>query len=109
VLYAFQPEEVRRRWEAQLVPALSDEAMARLRGHADEVRGRQVETTPSTYVAGVTDISAPVLRGGAATAALTVPYLERREPLHPVEDVTRMLLAAAAAIADQLVASDERI
>jgi DNA-binding IclR family transcriptional regulator len=109
VLYAFQPEEVRRRWEAQLVPALPDEAMATFRDHADEVRSRHVELTPSPYVTGVTDISAPVLRGGAATAALTVPYLKRRDPIHTVEEVTRMLLAATAQIADQLVASDERL
>jgi DNA-binding IclR family transcriptional regulator len=32
--------------------------------HADEIRERQVELTPSKFVAGVTDISAPVMRGG---------------------------------------------
>lgn len=109
VLYAFQPDEVRRRWEAQFTPPLGAKALAAFREHADQVRSRHVELTPSPYVAGVTDMSAPVMRGGAAAAALTVPYLERREPIHTVEQVTQMLLDAATRIADQLVASDERI
>ena len=109
VLFAFQLEETRRRWESLFNPLLPDDALRRFRDHADEVRSRRVELTPSMFVAGVTDISAPVLRGGAAAAALTVPYLERRQPVHSPAEVAEMVLATAAKIAEQLVQSDERL
>ncbi len=109
VLYAFQPEEVRRRWEALFAPPLDPAGLDAFRTYADLVRTREVELTQSPLVAGVTDISAPIMRGGAAAAALTVPYLERREPVHSAEQVGAMVLAAARRIAEQLVQSDERL
>ncbi|MEG3178452.1 IclR family transcriptional regulator [Sphingomonas sp. RB3P16] len=109
VLYAFQSEAVRREWEALFTPVLDAEALRVLRAYADAVRARAVELTPSPLIGGVTDISAPILRGTSAAAALTVPYLERREPFHSRETVAAMLIAAANRIADQLVQSDERL
>ncbi|WP_426265327.1 IclR family transcriptional regulator [Sphingomonas sp. PWP1-2] len=109
VLYAFQSDAVRQRWETLFAPALSPAALKEFRAHADIVRTRQVELTQSPLVGGVTDISAPIMRGGAAAAALTVPYLERREPVHSAEQVSVMVLAAAERIAEQLVQSDERL
>lgn len=109
VLYAFQTDEVRRRWEAQFAPPLGKEALRDFRAYADAVRTREVELTQSPLVGGVTDISAPIMRGGAAAAALTVPYLERREPVHSADQVAVMVLAAARRIAEQLVQSDERL
>lgn len=109
VLYAFQPDAVRQRWESLFAPKLGKDALAAFRAHADAVRTRHVELTQSPLVAGVTDISAPIMRGGAAAAALTVPYLERREPVHSADQVAAMVLAAANSIAEQLVQSDERL
>ncbi|MGI4732426.1 MAG: IclR family transcriptional regulator [Janthinobacterium lividum] len=109
VLYAFQSADVRQRWEAQFAPKLSGSALKKLREHADQLSRRQFELSPSPYVAGVTDISVPIIRSGAAAAALTVPYLDRREPIHSVEAVARMVADIAARISDQLVQSDERI
>jgi len=109
VLYAFQSEETRRRWESLFHPPLDDAALRAFRAHADEVRSRRVELTPSPFIAGVTDISAPVLRGDAAAAALTVPFLERRHPVHTSDEVAEMVVATAASIAEQLVQSDERV
>ncbi|WP_457352414.1 IclR family transcriptional regulator [Sphingomonas sp. UYP23] len=109
VLYAFQPEEVRRRWEGLFAPKLGKDALVAFRTRADAVRAHQVELTQSPLVSSVTDISAPIMRGGAAAAALTVPYLERREPIHSAEHVALMLVAATKTIAAQLVPSDERL
>jgi DNA-binding IclR family transcriptional regulator len=109
VLYAFQPDEVRRRWETLFAPALGKEALRVFRERADAVRTRQVGLTQSALVASVTDISAPIMRGGAAAAALTVPYLERRETVHSADAVAAMVVAAANSIAEQLVPSDERL
>lgn len=109
VLFAFQTEETRQRWESLFDPQLDEPELLRFRKHADEVRTRSVELTPSPFIAGVTDISAPILRGQAAAAALTVPYLERRQPLRSPEEVADMVLATSALIAEQLVQNDERL
>jgi DNA-binding IclR family transcriptional regulator len=109
VLYAFQPEDVRRRWEQMLDPPLNERELADWRAHADEIRQRQVELTPSRFVAGVTDISAPVMRGGVAAAALTVPFLEKLGPQVSKEEAADRVRAAADSIANQLLESDSRI
>jgi DNA-binding IclR family transcriptional regulator len=109
VLYAFQPEDVRRRWEQLFDPALDDEALAEFRAHADAVRARHVELTPSKFVASVTDISAPVLRGGMAAAALTVPYLKKLQAAVSRRETAEMVREAADQISAQLVEGDSRI
>jgi DNA-binding IclR family transcriptional regulator len=109
VLYAFQPDDVRRRWEEMFTPQLDDKALAAWRAHADEIRQREVELTPSHFVAGVTDISAPVMRGGVAAAALTVPFLDKLGPQVSKEEAAQRVRAAALSIADQLIESDSRV
>jgi DNA-binding IclR family transcriptional regulator len=109
VLYAFQPEDIRRRWETMLNPPLDEKALAAWRTHADEIRQREVELTPSHFVAGVTDISAPVMRGGVAAAALTVPFLDKLGPQVSKEQAALRVRKAALSIADQLIESDSRI
>jgi DNA-binding IclR family transcriptional regulator len=109
VLYAFQPEDVRRRWEALLDPPLSPEELAAFRAHADAVRERRVELTPSPFVTGVTDISAPVMRGGAAAAALTVPFLKKIGADLLPRAAAKAVRAAADAISAQLVEADSRL
>jgi DNA-binding IclR family transcriptional regulator len=108
VLYAFQPEDVRRRWEKLFNPALSEKELAEFRAHADAVRERNVELTQSKFVAGVTDISAPVLRGGSAAAALTVPYLKKLQPSLSPKEAAILVRQAAERISDQLVEGDSR-
>jgi DNA-binding IclR family transcriptional regulator len=109
VLYAFQPEDVRLRWENLLDPQLSDEELVAFRAHADEIRERQVELTPSKFVAGVTDISAPVMRGGMAAAALTVPYLKKLQPSVSPKETGELVRLAAEQISEQLVEGDSRV
>ncbi len=109
VLYAFQPEDVRRRWEKLLNPPLSDSELAEFRAHADAIRERHVELTPSKFVAGVTDISAPVMRGGMAAAALTVPYLKKLQPSLSPKETAELVRQAADRISNQLVEGDSRV
>lgn len=110
VLYAFQPEDVRRRWESLFSPALSEDDLADFRARADAVLAQQVVLTPSPYVVGVTDISAPVMRGGLAAAALTVPYLSKKDSDAPSpKDAADLVRQAAARISEQLVETDSRI
>lgn len=109
VLYAFQSEAVRHRWEALFDPPLAEEALAAFRRDADAARAAGIVRVASPLIAGVTDLSAPILRGAFAAAALTVPCLERRQPLHSADDVAAMVLRAAGRIAGQLVQGDERL
>src|SRR3546814_12236468 len=80
VLYAFQPPDIQERWERLIDPPLPKAALEAFRVHTRAIAKRQVELTPSRFVAGITDISAPVMRGGAAAAALTVPYIRKVRP-----------------------------
>jgi DNA-binding IclR family transcriptional regulator len=109
VLYAFQPEDVRRRWEQLFDPTLTDKQLAAWRARADEIRQREVELTPSQFVSGVTDISSPVMRGDVAAAALTVPFLEKLGPHLSRDEAAERVRLAARSIADQLIQSDSRI
>jgi len=109
VLYAFQNRSVRDHWETLFDPPLDAAALAAFRSHAEAVRTAGVVQTASPLISGVTDISAPVLRGESAAAALTVPLLARRLPVHTADQVADMVANAAAQIAAQLVQGDDRL
>jgi len=108
ILYAHQPKDVRRRWEEMFDPPIPEAEMAALRARADEIAERHVEHTPSHFVAGITDISAPVMRGGSAAAALTVPYLKKIQPSVSPRETAALVRKAAEAISEQLVEGDSR-
>jgi DNA-binding IclR family transcriptional regulator len=110
VLYAFQPDDVRQRWEGMFNPKLSKRELQAFQGTADSIRSQSVVLTPSFVTAGVTDISAPVMRGGMAAAALTVPYLDKKiGDSPPAKEVAERVREAADRISAQLVESDSRI
>ena len=76
VLVAFQPETVRERWLQKYGAAARRPARASLVATLATIREQGYAAIPSTVVPGVTDISAPVLLGSAAVAALAVPYMD---------------------------------
>lgn len=108
VLYAFQPDDVRRRWEAMLAPEAAKDLDA-FRAHADAVRARGMDEEVSTSVAGVVDLSAPILRGGVAAAALTMPFLKRLKPGVGQQDAALLVREAAQRISAQLAPTDSRL
>lgn len=65
--------------------------------------------TPSKFVVGVTDISAPVMRGGLASAAITVPYLKKLQSSMSSNETAQIVRQVAERISAQLVESDSRI
>lgn len=109
VLYAFQPEDVRDSWHKFLREHSTHEQIAAFSERADRARTRGHETAASSFVAGVTDISAPVMRGNRAAAALTMPYLKTFNPKVPIKQATAMIVEAAAEISEKLPHGDSRV
>lgn len=108
VLYAFQPDEIRRSWDAQMDPALSGSERKAFLQRVAAVRERGMEIVPSSYVDGVTDLSAPLLRGGVAAGALTMPFLNKRDPAVSQADAAAKVVEAAQEISQQLIEGDGR-
>jgi DNA-binding IclR family transcriptional regulator len=109
VLFAFQEDAVRQRWIAELSSDITAEQIDEFQTRADKVREQGFDRDKSDFVVGVTDISAPVLRGHTAAAALTVPFVHSTQLLMPIDQAIRHLRAIAAEISASLLISDHRI
>jgi len=108
VLYAFQSYEVRERWERDLVD-LTEEGLVGLRLHADRVLRQGYDRKRSTVVPGIVDLSAPIMRGDSAAAALTMPFV-RKNPLRvSISDAVESVKRAAQTISDMLGSTDVRV
>ncbi len=104
VLFAFQPEEVRKIWLQRC--GLKAAAAAEFVARADVVRSRGYHQAPSHFVRGIVDLSAPVLRDGAAVAALTVPFVHSRPLPISREKAIAQIRGAAERISDELALGD---
>ncbi|HEX8446082.1 MAG TPA: IclR family transcriptional regulator [Sphingomonas sp.] len=109
VLLAFQPDAIRAHWLAELSAVASEADIAAYLAVADGVRRAGYFCRPSSFVDGITDIAAPVLRGQVATASLVVPYVRTSAGTMPIDGARDRLLAAAARISEALVISDQRL
>jgi len=107
VLFGFQPDDVRARWLA-LLPTLDPDARNAFAASAEHARANGVAQAVSSYTNGVTDVSAPVLRGDRAAAALTVPFIRYANLRCPLDDVVQHLVEAARTISSSLLENDSR-
>jgi DNA-binding IclR family transcriptional regulator len=108
VLYAFQPDAIRVRWEEMFRPRLSKEDLGAFRLRANRILKKGYEQKPSEYVPGVIDTSAPIVRNGIAAAALTVPFLESTALARSHKESVAYIVRAAAAISSELLPNDQR-
>lgn len=102
VLLAFQPEDIRADWLATLH---RKQVRYERRQLADSVRSIATHgyaCIPSKVITGVTDLSAPILLHGAAIAALTVPFAERRSGRGERSKSIEQLCQAAGRISREL-------
>jgi DNA-binding IclR family transcriptional regulator len=106
ILYAFQSDAVRLQWERLFQPPMNKNEIAQFRHRAQEVRIRGVESARSEFVAGITDISAPIMRGELAAAALTVPFVHSTPLVMSEEDAATCIMAAAKEISGELLHGD---
>ncbi|WP_200932332.1 IclR family transcriptional regulator [Sphingomonas sp. Leaf412] len=108
VHFAFLDEPDRARWIAQ-IPDLDPVRLDDFRERALRARERGFERAKSSFVVGITDLAAPILRGVAAAAVLTVPYVQSIGEQMRVDDVLKHLRATAAEISAGLLVSDHRV
>jgi DNA-binding IclR family transcriptional regulator len=108
MLFAFQPEDIRARWLAMLDPKPSSAELKSFFAAATSARKNGFARAPSSAVKGVTDLSAPIIRGDRAAAALTVPYIKTTNSQGSISAVIEKVQAAANSIAAQLTEGDSR-
>lgn len=106
ILYAFQTAAIRTQWERLWEPAMKKPELLAFRKRADEVRLRGFESAPSSFVSGITDISAPIMRGELCTAALTVPFVHTTIAPMGEEDAATFIKGAAKEISGELLHGD---
>lgn len=108
MLYAFQPDDVRAEWEL-LFPAQNAAALKTFRTRCGAIREQGFVQIASNFVAGITDIATPVLRGDNAAAALTVPFVKAMGKQMSIDAVTAHVQAAAVEISGELLRNDSRV
>jgi DNA-binding IclR family transcriptional regulator len=109
VLFAFQPEKERERWLLQTDPTIDAAQIEKFRAHADRIHTRGYERAKSSFIVGVTDVSAPILRSAAAVAALAVPFVHSTSLVMPIEEAIKHVRAAAARISASLILSEHHV
>lgn len=109
VLYAYQPGSIRERWEGELLGDVSEEVIDRFRRRAEKVARQGYDRHPSDIVPGIVDLSAPVMRGSVAAAALTMPFVKKTAMPVAIDDALQLVKNAAAEISSELVSSDFRV
>jgi DNA-binding IclR family transcriptional regulator len=79
VLLAFQPDDVRERWlDLTEASGITFERASLLKRVA-QTREKGYAQVPSHLVDGVVDLSAPIKQDAIAVAAITVPFLKRKQ------------------------------
>lgn len=106
VLLAFQPADVQARWRNQMSPRPRDRDWECELSCTARIRARGWHSSASSIARNVRDISAPVLTGGRAAAAINVPYLPTREADPDDQAVADHIIAAAAQISTKLAGPD---
>jgi DNA-binding IclR family transcriptional regulator len=109
VLLAYQQDSVKKQWIASLSPEVTKAQIVDFRARAELVRARGYDRAKSEFVTGVTDLSAPILRGETAAAALTVPFVHATQLVMPIDETLQHLRTAATKISVSLLRTDHRV
>ncbi len=102
VLISFQPEAVRAQWLQKGGATTRRPGRATLLETLTTIREQGYACIPSTVVPGVTDLSAPILSGSAAVAALAVPYMDLVGVRKSRDEVIKALRATTKEISKKL-------
>jgi DNA-binding IclR family transcriptional regulator len=104
VLFAYQNDEVRRTWLRRC--RLKGDAAESFIQRADVVRSRGHHEAASDFVRGIVDLSAPILRGDSAVAALTIPFVHSNPLQVEMAQAVEFVRAAARQISNEIVHGD---
>jgi DNA-binding IclR family transcriptional regulator len=104
VLFAYQDEETRRAWLRRC--RLKGDAAEDFVTRANAVRQRGHHEAPSDFVRGIVDLSAPILRGDTAVAALTVPFVHSNPLVMEQPQAIEFVRAAARQISHEIAHGD---
>jgi DNA-binding IclR family transcriptional regulator len=104
VLFAYQDDETRRAWlrRCRLKGDAAEDFVAR----ANVVRQRGHHEAPSDFVRGIVDLSAPILRGDTAVAALTIPFVHSNPLVMEMSQAVDFVRAAARQISADIAHGD---
>jgi len=104
VLFAYQDDDVRRGWLKRC--RLKGEAADSFVERADAVRERGHHEAASDFVRGIVDLSAPILRGETAVAALTCPFVHSNPLVMERDQAVEHIRAAARQISEEIAHGD---
>src|SRR6187399_1148709 len=104
VLFAYQNDDVRRLWLKRC--RLKGDAADSFIERANIVRTRGYHEAASHFVRGIADLSAPIMRGDTAVAALTVPFVHSNPLQVEMPQAVEFVRAAAKKISNDIVNGD---
>lgn len=102
ILFAFQQPTVKERWLNLLQKYHTDEEIKEFVGECKKVHKVGHVMTASRFVAGVTDLSVPIMDGDHAIATLTIPYIQRMPEEVSVNETLSLLKNAAENISQAI-------
>ncbi|SFF72961.1 transcriptional regulator, IclR family [Novosphingobium sp. CF614] len=108
-LFAFQPDDIRAKWLSMLSVKGDPAELRGLLTRAQEAQAKGFASAESSFVSGIIDISAPIMRGDRAAAALTVPFIRHANLRHTIESTTELLIETARQISGLLPHADSRV
>ncbi len=101
VLYAFQPDSVRQRWDEALKAGASAVAWKAFQASAAQARQDGHVRADSYVTKAVVDLSVPIHGPDGVAAALTCPYVDTPTAI-PMPETVKALLAAATEITGEI-------
>lgn len=101
-LYGFQSPQTQADMRTQLLTTADERAVDAFVARADAAREQGFVRTPSDFIDGVTDLSAPLLGNNGAIAALTVPFVRYQPERCTMDEALVSLRATGAQLSDRL-------
>ena len=85
IIYAFQKPKIREQWRRTLRPALTQDEWATFEAQAERALSQGHFTSPSEYIDGITDLSAPIASDAGVIAAMRAHnvWIGRTWPVWP--------------------------
>jgi DNA-binding IclR family transcriptional regulator len=106
VIFAYQDEDTRRAWLKRC--RLKGEAAETFVARANAIRERGHHEAASDFVRGIVDLSAPIMRGKIAVAALTVPFVHSNPLVKEMSEAAHFVRDAAAHISREIAHGELR-